>query len=112
MEVRYDEGIASHIGPEPCAGIREDVGEASVGECTGQPLSRERVCFRVPTPSTGWKAKWADAQARVSVWPGVVADPGMCRRSLYENREISGLAIHAKTTGWMVRSGKVRSRSR
>ena len=75
MEVRYDEGIASHIGPEPCAGIREDVGEASVGECTGQPLSRERVCFRVPTPSTGWKAKWADAQARVSVWPGVVAEP-------------------------------------
>ena len=29
MEVRYDEGIASHIGPEPCAGLREDVSEAS-----------------------------------------------------------------------------------
>jgi hypothetical protein len=42
VQVHYDEGIANHIGPEPCAGIREDVGEASVGERTGQPLSRDR----------------------------------------------------------------------
>lgn len=41
MQVRYDEGLAIHIGPEPCAGIREGVGEASVGERAGQPLSRE-----------------------------------------------------------------------
>ena len=42
MQVHYDEGIASHIGPEPCAGIREDAGEASAGERAGQPLSRDR----------------------------------------------------------------------
>ena len=42
MQVHYDEGVAIHIGPEPCAGAREGVGEASAGECTGQPLSRER----------------------------------------------------------------------
>jgi hypothetical protein len=42
VQVHYDEGVATHIGPEPCAGIREDVGEASVGERIGQPLSRER----------------------------------------------------------------------
>lgn len=42
MQVHYDEGIANHIGPEPCAGIREDVGEAPAGECAGQPLSRDR----------------------------------------------------------------------
>jgi len=41
VQVRYDEGLAIHIGPEPCAGIREGVGEASVGERVGQPLSRE-----------------------------------------------------------------------
>ena len=41
MQVHCDEGIANHIGPEPCAGIREGVGEASVGERIGQPLSRE-----------------------------------------------------------------------
>ena len=41
MRVPYDEGIANRIGPEPCADVREGVGEASVGECIGQPLSRE-----------------------------------------------------------------------
>jgi hypothetical protein len=34
-------GVANRIGPEPCVGIREDDGEASVGERIGQPLSRE-----------------------------------------------------------------------
>jgi hypothetical protein len=37
VKVRHDEGVANRIGPEPCASN----GEASVGECTGQPLSRE-----------------------------------------------------------------------
>lgn len=44
MRVHCDEGVAAaHIGPEPCADLREDVGEASAGERTGQPLSRERT---------------------------------------------------------------------
>jgi hypothetical protein len=42
VEVRHDEGAAIRIGPEPCGGTREGVGEASVGERTGQPLSCER----------------------------------------------------------------------
>jgi hypothetical protein len=41
VKVHYDEGLANHIGPEPCAAVREDLGEASVGDCIGQPLSRE-----------------------------------------------------------------------
>ncbi len=36
VEVRHDEGVASRIGPEPCVGVREAVGEASVGERAGQ----------------------------------------------------------------------------
>ena len=40
MRVPYDEGVANRIGPEPCAGACEGTGEASVGECIGQPLSR------------------------------------------------------------------------
>jgi len=42
VKVRRDEGIANRRGPESCVGIREGCGEASTGECTGQPLSRER----------------------------------------------------------------------
>lgn len=45
MKVHYGEGVANHIGPEPCAGIREGVGEASVGDRIGQPLSREIGLF-------------------------------------------------------------------
>ena len=39
MQVRYGEGIAIHIGPEPCVGICEGDGEASAGERVGQPSS-------------------------------------------------------------------------
>jgi hypothetical protein len=40
VKVHYGEGVANRIGPEPCACSREGAGEASVGECIGQPLSR------------------------------------------------------------------------
>jgi hypothetical protein len=43
VQVHYDEGVAIHIGPEPCVGVREDGDEASVGESIGQPLSRESL---------------------------------------------------------------------
>jgi len=41
VRVRRNEGVATHVGPKPCTGIREGVGEASAGECIGQALSRE-----------------------------------------------------------------------
>ena len=41
MKVRHGEGVANHIGPEPCVAVRKDVDEASVGEDIGQPLSHE-----------------------------------------------------------------------
>ena len=108
MQVHYDEGVAIHIGPEPCAGAREGVGEASAGECIGQPLSRERVS-RVPTRWITWKAIRTGAPSQAPERPGVVRDPGMCRRSLRGNREVS------RPTAWQqpsVRIGEVRSHSR
>ena len=110
MQVHCDEGVASHVGLEPCVGTREGACEASVEEHTGQPLSRERVFSRAPTLSTERKAIPAGAQSRASVWPGVVADPGMYGRFLYGNREISGSAMALSEP--MVRSEKARSRSR
>ena len=96
MEVHCDEGIAIYIGPEPCVGIREGVGEASAGECIGQPLSRERMVSREPTLSTERKATRMGAISRAPSRFGVVADPGMCRSFLYGNREISRSASGAK----------------
>ena len=43
MQVHYDEGVATYIGPEPCVDVREDGDEASAGEGIGQPLSRESL---------------------------------------------------------------------
>ena len=99
MEVRHDEGVANRIGPKPCAGVREDVGEALAGERTGQPLSRESYISRAPTALSSRKAKRAGASSRVPVWPGVVADPGMCGCSLIGNREISRSADGLRPVG-------------
>ena len=41
MQVRCDEGIASHIGPESCVVHREVHREALTGERIGQPSSRD-----------------------------------------------------------------------
>jgi len=110
VEVHYDEGIASRIGPEPCVAVREGSGEASAGERIGQPLSRDRKASRgadVVRWTEGNTAGCAIASTRPL---GAVRDPGMCGRSLYGNREIP-----RPTTGAVcrvVRIGKARSRSR
>ena len=109
MQVRYDEGLAIRIGPEPCVGPREGVGEASVGERIGQPLSRESLnqsgCRRGHNHGRQHGARVIASARR----PGVVGDPGMCGSSLFGNREISGLARGGTPR---VRVGKTRSRNR
>ena len=41
MRESYGEGVASHTGPESCAGVRKGDGEALTGGRAGQVLSRE-----------------------------------------------------------------------
>jgi hypothetical protein len=41
VKVFYDEGLANHIGPEPCGGLREEADEKSVGGRVGGVLRRE-----------------------------------------------------------------------
>jgi hypothetical protein len=110
VKVRHDEGVANRIGPEPCAGACEGTGEASAGECTGQPLSRERGTFRGPTLSHVWKATRMGATSRAHICPGVVGEPGMCRRSL----SLGTGRARVRPLGLKppVRIGKARSRRR
>ena len=110
MKVHYDEGLANRIGPEPCAGAREGTGEASAGVCAGQPLSRERPLSRAPTSFCWRKATRMGTTARVPIWPGVVVEPGMCRRSL----SLGTGRARTRPLGLKppVRIGKARSRSR
>jgi hypothetical protein len=110
VQVRYDEGVAIHIGPKPCAIARKGEGEASAGECTGQPSSLEKILSRTPTFLRRRKATRREALERAPRRSGVVGDPGMCRRSLSGNREIPCLTL-ARISA-RARVGKVRSRSR
>ena len=109
MQVHCDEGIANHIGPEPCAGIREDVGEASAGVRAGQPLSHDRklipgadaVCV-----AEGKTSERAIASAQMTrrgrrtwhVRTLLVREPGDLQSGLSQDGQ--------------VRIGKARSRSR
>ena len=111
MRVRRDEGVANHIGPEPCAGIREGVGEASVGERIGQPLSRERLFISDADAVIEAEGK-TDGRVSASAWP--------VRRGLrpwhvrtLRGREPGDLAADRRqATAEPARIGKARSRSR
>ncbi len=110
MRVHYDEGVATHIGPKPCAGAREGAGEASVGECIGQPLSRE---IRVNPGADavlvaeGHMAGCALASARLT---------RRGRRPWHVQtlfaREPGDLVSGQGGSPFLVRTGKARSRSR
>jgi hypothetical protein len=76
MRESYDEGIASHVGPESCAGAREGSGEALTGVRVGRVLSREMVLeSRVQTPWTWRKATRCASIVREAHGPCAVVDP-------------------------------------
>jgi hypothetical protein len=79
VQVHCDEGVADHIGPEPCAVVREGIGEASVGDRIGQPLSREIGLF-LGADAVLLAEGNTDGHARlvrVPVRPSAVGDPGL-----------------------------------
>jgi hypothetical protein len=60
--------------PEPCVLVRECKSEASAGVRIGQPLSRVRYLFRMPTPLTLRKAKQGRRGFASALRSGVVID--------------------------------------
>jgi hypothetical protein len=110
VEVRHDEGLAPHIGPEPCVGAREGTGEASARECTGQPWSRER--YLIPGADAVSVAE-GNTDGRVSAsartaWRG--------RRTWHVQtllvREPGDLRSDQRRHAALARIGKARSRNR
>ena len=111
MQVHDDEGVAIRIGPEPCDGVREGAGEASAGEHTGQPLSREII--KVPGADVLCNAE-GNTDGGVSASPRTVRRgprPWHVRTLL--DREPGDLATDRRQeTVEPARIGKARSRSR
>ncbi len=91
MKESYNEGVASHIGPESCLDDPRGRGEALTGESTGGLLSSEITEFR---SSTSWTDRedntGMDVESQVHDGTGGVAEPSMCGRLLHGNRETSG----------------------
>ena len=110
MQVHCDEGVANHIGPEPCAVVRKGGGEASAGERIGQPLSlenyvhlgRRRVTHRGRQYVRRASASVRTAQRGQRHWH--------VRKLLV--REPGDPTIGHRHVAAVVRIGKARSRSR
>jgi hypothetical protein len=109
VQVHCEEGLAIHLGPEPCVCIREDAGEASAGECIGQPLSRETS--KIPGADAFQIAEGnTDGRDNASAWTARRGRrPWHVWTLLDGNREVSCLAC-GRTP--QARIGKARSRSR
>jgi hypothetical protein len=111
VKVHCDEGVATHVAPNPCAVVREDDCEASVGERIGQPSSRESVMnsgadvVHSTEGNTGRCVTASTCRTRRGLRPWHV-------RTLFA-REPGDLWIgHTRCYDRMVRSGKARSCSR
>ncbi len=95
MKESHDEGLAIHIGPESCAGIRKGIGEALTGESAGWVLSPE---IKVSIPGADGLLMHG-RQHRVSRHGEVYTDsagsetPCMHGNSLRGNREALCLAL-------------------
>ena len=107
MQVRYDEGVANHIGPEPCADVRKGVGKASAGERKASHRAAKELYPGCRRRSECGRQDGRARHSRVPVQPAVVSDPGMCRSSLCGNREISRpIQPGARFGALPVRSGR------
>ena len=111
MKVHYDEGIANHIGPEPCAVVRKGGSEASAGECIGRPLSLENY-IHLGRRRVVHRGRQYVRRANASAW---TAQRGLRHwhvQTLLVEREPGDPSFGHRPIAAVVRIGKARSRSR
>jgi hypothetical protein len=110
VQVPHDEGVANHIDPESCGGVREGAAEALTGAHVGQPLSGERLHLRSADAIQSAEGNMHVALSRVTGSSASSGDPGMRVRLANGNREISTPPWLA---GWRVAGWRrLRRRSR
>src|SRR5262249_35995195 len=98
------EGLATHGGPEPCAGVREGAGEALAGGVQAGLWSRESSKAGVPTPLLAAEGHMAGGARREPLGnPARSENHGMYASSMRENRESQPLPAPRSGAG---RSGK------
>ncbi len=94
MKEPYGEGLASHAGPESCAGAREGAGEALTGVHTGQPSSCEISSSGTPTLSAQAEGNTEHDDRRESCeGPAQSKTLSMCGNFLHGSREIPEVPV-------------------
>jgi transposase len=90
VEVPREEGLANHLGPESCGGVREGAVEALTGVHVGRANERRKTSsFGVLMVSSRQKAIWHAAYSRAAADSASSVEPGMRARLAHGNREIS-----------------------
>lgn len=94
VKVQYGEGIASHSGPESCAGDREGAGEALTGEGVSRVLSREILTMLrgATAVRASERPHWAYRYREVRPDPARSETPSAHRSISRGRREIPRLA--------------------
>ena len=114
MQESYDEGLASHIGPESCAVGCKDPGEALTGVRAGWVLSREITYALTGSPGSRRCPNSAEgesdciASARCSCSLRGRRPHGTHGNTSHGNREIPRLPREEKTRGRIGKSKDAR----
>ena len=89
MQETYIKGVASHDGPESCAGIREEVGEALAGVRAGRDTEPRNTLDRgADAVHASGRPHDQERQRELLGDPARSKTPSMCGLSVCENREI------------------------
>ncbi len=89
MRESHIEGVATHSGPEPCVGVREGAGEASVGVRAGWAIEPRNQSFRgADAVSLGGRQHRRRRYRESPAGPARSENLGMHGIFMRENREI------------------------
>jgi hypothetical protein len=110
MKESYGEGLATHTGPESCAGCREAVGEALTGVRAGPVLSREIIgpLRGADAVEIGGRPHWAGRHRETRPDPARSETRCMHGNTSHGNREIPHLPEAGGAAGRTGKSEDVR----
>lgn len=98
MKELYIEGVATHDDPEPCVGVREGVGEASVGARAGRAIEPRNQRVRGADVVNRYGRQHRQQRYRELVaGPARSENHGMYGTSMRENREVPCLPVRLIT---------------
>ena len=107
MKEPYIEGLATHDGPESCAGFREEVGEALTGVRIGWDIEpRNHIDRGADAVHAGGRPHSLARYRKLQTDPARSKTLRMCGTSMRENREIPGFPALVREAG---RCGKAKA---